>query len=1122
MKHRRRTRRLATGAVAVVSTAAMVVMGLAIGSGTSAAAQGELTQNYSCTFPLIGPQNVAVTIKTTQPSTIATGKLTPAIEITAVSNAGKTATQGLRLVGAETIKGTAKATSVVTMPGTQGSQTVKVSSDVPNQPIPAVGNDLVVNATGSAPALRFDQPGTATLAVTDLELEMTPLRADGTPTELKTFTSDCTPAQGQDTILQTYTVTGPAVTPETIVGTGNHPPLHQVYSCPFPLIGNQDVSVDINATLPDKIAVGEYTPKIDITAVSNAGKTATQGLRLVGAETIKGSALATSLVSSPQGHLAVGVPTAIPQQPIPAEGNDLVVNASGSAPSLRFDKPGTATLSVHDLVLTMTPLTASGAETGLGTFVADCTPANGQNNVLHTFTVTEAGDTVAPSAPGAVTVGDVTSNSVALSWGAATDNVGVTGYDVYQGTTLVKSVTGTSATIDGLAPDTDYSFTVKAKDAAGNISPATAAVTAHTTKAPDTQAPTVPGNLHATGTTQTSVALAWDASSDNVGVTGYDVYQGDTLAKTVTGTTATIDGLTADTEYTFTVVAKDAAGNKSTASAAAKAKTQAAADTQAPTAPGNLHATGTAQSSVGLAWDASTDNVGVTEYDVYQGDTLAKTVTGTTATVDGLTPDTEYTFTVVAKDAAGNKSPASAPVTARTATTPDTEAPSAPAGLATSDVTQSSVALSWTASTDNVGVTGYDVYQGTNLVKTVTGTTATVDGLTPDTDYSFTVVAKDAAGNKSPASAAATAHTKAAPDTQAPTVPGDLHSTGATQTSVTLAWTASTDNVGVTGYDVYQGTNLVKTVTGTTATVEGLTADTEYTFTVVAKDAAGNKSTASAAAKAKTQAAADTQAPTVPGNPRATDTTQTTVVLAWDAATDNVGVTGYDVYNGTNLVKTVTGTTATVEGLTADTEYTFTVVAKDAAGNKSAPSAAVKARTKPKDTPPVVKYSYNLTGKSQLKKLTGPIDLRGGINAAISLSNGTFDADLSLNPTSANFTLWGFVPVTAKIEFAPVGKTTGTLKDGVLKSTSSVTVKLPRITVFGIPVSSSPSCQTKTPAQIQLQSKPGFDPLAGGKLTGTYTLPPLQGCGFMNDVVSGVASGPGNTIEVNLAPRPVS
>ncbi|WP_161791118.1 fibronectin type III domain-containing protein, partial [Amycolatopsis sp. MJM2582] len=297
-------------------------------------------------------------------------------------------------------------------------------------------------------------------------------------------------------------------------------------------------------------------------------------------------------------------------------------------------------------------------------------------------------------------------------------------------------------------------------------------------------------------------------------------------------------------------------------------------------------------------------------------------------------------------------------------------------------------------------------------------------------------------------------------------------------------------------------------------------ADTEYSFTVVAKDAAGNTSTPSAAVTVRTQAAPDTVAPGVPGNPRSTGTTQTSVSLAWDAATDNVGVTGYDVLKGTEVVKSVTGTSATVDGLTADTEYTFTVVAKDAAGNKSAVSAPVTAKTKP-NTSPVVKYSYDLTGKTQLKKLSGPIDLRGGINAAISLANGTFEADLTLNPTSANLTLWGFVPVNAKIEFASAGKTTGTLADGVLKSTSAVTVKLPRISVFGFPVSASAKCQTKTPAQIPLQSKAGFDPLAGGKLTGSYTLPPLQGCGFLNDIITGVTSGPGNTVEVNLKPRPV-
>ncbi len=79
----------------------------------------------------------------------------------------------------------------------------------------------------------------------------------------------------------------------------------------------------------------------------------------------------------------------------------------------------------------------------------------------------------------------------------------------------------------------------------------------------------------------------------------------------------------------------------------------------------------------------------------------------------------------------------------------------------------------------------------------------------------------------------------------------------------------------------------------------------------------------------------DDEAPTTPGNPRSTGTTTDSVSLAWDASTDNIGVSGYDVYNGTTLATTVTGTSATVGGLAADTSYSFTVQAKDAAGNKS-------------------------------------------------------------------------------------------------------------------------------------------------------------------------------------------
>ena len=184
------------------------------------------------------------------------------------------------------------------------------------------------------------------------------------------------------------------------------------------------------------------------------------------------------------------------------------------------------------------------------------------------FTITAGStDVIAPLAPTALTASGTTQTTTNLSWTASTDNVAVTGYDVYQGTTIKATVTGTTYSVTGLAASTSYDFSVKAKDAAGNISAASNVATVITLSPPaDTTAPTAPTSLVASGTTTTSTNLSWTASTDNVGVTGYDVYQGATLKATVTGTTYSVTGLTAGTAYTFSVKAKDAAGNISTSS----------------------------------------------------------------------------------------------------------------------------------------------------------------------------------------------------------------------------------------------------------------------------------------------------------------------------------------------------------------------------------------------------------------------------------------------------------------------------------------------------------------------------------------------------------------------------
>ncbi len=175
----------------------------------------------------------------------------------------------------------------------------------------------------------------------------------------------------------------------------------------------------------------------------------------------------------------------------------------------------------------------------------------------------------------------------------------------------------------------------------------------------DTVAPTAATNLTVTGTTSSTVSLSWTAATDNVAVTSYDIYMNSVLKTSVSSSNliATITGLTASTTYSFYVIAKDAAVNSSPASNTANGTTTIAIpDTQNPTAPTNLAVTGSSSSTVSLSWTASTDNVGVTSYDVYVNSVFKSTVSGTTALVNGLTPSTTYSFYVVAKDAAGNSS----------------------------------------------------------------------------------------------------------------------------------------------------------------------------------------------------------------------------------------------------------------------------------------------------------------------------------------------------------------------------------------------------------------------------------------------------------------------------------
>ena len=183
-----------------------------------------------------------------------------------------------------------------------------------------------------------------------------------------------------------------------------------------------------------------------------------------------------------------------------------------------------------------------------------------------------------------------------------------------------------------------------------------------------------------------------------------------------------------------------------------------------------------------------------------------------------------------------------------------------------------------------------------------------------------------------------------APDLQSPTSPSQLSLTSATPTSLTLTWQASTDNIGVAGYRLYRGSVVIASTALRSYTFTGLTCGTVYTLGVEAFDAATNTSARSSSA-ASTQACsssppADGQAPSVPQGMSFGATTQTSVALAWQAASDNVAVVGYNLYRNGVKIASTPQLSYTYSGLVCGTSYTFALEAYDAAQNVSNRAAA--------------------------------------------------------------------------------------------------------------------------------------------------------------------------------------
>lgn len=646
-------------------------------------------------------------------------------------------------------------------------------------------------------------------------------------------------------------------------------------------------------------------------------------------------------VSTPDTH-APGVPSVLTAEDITETG--FTLNWSPSADNVAvtgYDiyRNGTYLKSVSGTSTSISGLSPSASYS----FAITARDAAGNVSAQSTVLIVNTPDSNPPGTPTGLSASNITTSSFTLSWTASSDNVGVTGYDVYRNGTLLETVTGTTFGITGLTPSTTYSMTVRAKDAAGNVSSASTPYPVTTGAiVTDTEAPSVPDGLSASGVTQTSFTLSWNVSTDNVGVTDYDVYRNGILVQNTTGTSLSLTGLEASTTYVMTVRTNDLAGNHSAVSTGLNVVTldPIAPDTEAPSIPSGLIATLVTETGFVLNWTASTDNVAVSGYNVYVNGLLLTTVPTTTATIADLTAGTSYSMTVSAKDIAGNTSAASLPVVVTTSgAAPDNESPTIPSSLQATGLTQAGFTLSWNASTDNVAVTVYDVYRNGNLYTSVSSNSAAISGLSANLTYAMTVRSRDAAGNSSGLSAILNVTT---PDTESPNTPSGLSYTNLGQASFTLRWNASSDNVGVVGYDIYLNGDLEVTVTGTSAGISDLSAKTTYALTIKARDAVGNTSPTSSILYVTTL---DTEAPTIPQDLSSSNLTQSGFTLSWEGSDDNIGVTGYIVYINGVQNSTPSGTSTAVSGLSASTTYQVTVAARDASGNVSQASEAIEITT---------------------------------------------------------------------------------------------------------------------------------------------------------------------------------
>jgi chitodextrinase len=276
------------------------------------------------------------------------------------------------------------------------------------------------------------------------------------------------------------------------------------------------------------------------------------------------------------------------------------------------------------------------------------TPSAGFGAGYQTHLAGLTNTTTPPSVPTGLTSPSQTTSSISLSWTASSAGTNpVSGYNVYRSGTKVGTTSNTSYTDSGLSANTSYSYTVSAYDSSGNTS-AQSSASSFSTLANTPTPPSVPTGLTSPSQTSSSISLSWTASSAGTNpVSGYNIYRNGTKVGTSSTTSYTDGSLSASTSYSYTVSAYDASGNTSAQSSSSSFSTLASSPT-APSVPTGLNSPSQTDSTINLAWTASTGGSGSTSYNIYRNGTKVGTSSTTSYTDTGLSANTSYSYTISA------------------------------------------------------------------------------------------------------------------------------------------------------------------------------------------------------------------------------------------------------------------------------------------------------------------------------------------------------------------------------------------------------------------------------------------------------------------------------------------